>query len=348
MKKRLFSLFLAFVMIAGVLTGFALTAGAAEAAYVRAPLEDQLIRQGTSGVLVPDVFCDPELSLTIEYDVTYKCGDTVLDGNVAFNNWIAERPAGTYEIGYSLDIDETQYTVHDSLTGTFRVTVIEVLFFVGEEPASAENAFVVHGDKLISGNSLADMVTLANGLTARYGDCTDTNPENFILIADNVDPEQIPAGELTVRLQYQGEMDGKLFGCTAFESTITVAAAPEAAWGADSANLTESGTLAEAISAGAAYIRLISNVAQTEPLTIPHSTTLDLNGQFLSVQAGMGEGNAVTASGDLRITDSSIAGNGVLEAMVQDSDAIAVNVVGSISVEGGDLIALGEKYGVSA
>ena len=64
MKKRLFSLFLALVMIAGVLPGFALTVGAADAAYVRAPLEDQLIQQGTSGVLVPDVFCDPELSLT--------------------------------------------------------------------------------------------------------------------------------------------------------------------------------------------------------------------------------------------------------------------------------------------
>ncbi|MBR3997446.1 MAG: hypothetical protein IKI93_03785, partial [Clostridia bacterium] len=251
MKKRLFSLFLALVMIAGVLPGFVLTAGAAEAAYVRAPLEEQLIPQGTSGVLVPDVFCDPELSLTIEYDVTYKCGDTVLDGNVAFNNWIAEQPAGTYEIGYALDIDE-KYTVHGSPTGTFRVTVVEVLFFVGEEPASAENAFVVHADKLVSGNSLADMVTLANGLTARYGGYTDANPENFILIADGVDPEQIPAGELTVRLLYQGEMDGILFSCIAFETTITVAAAPEAAWGTDADNLTQIGTLAEAISAGAA------------------------------------------------------------------------------------------------
>jgi len=309
-------------------------------AYVRTPMENQLIQKGKSSVFVPDVFSDPAMIQPIPYDVTYTHNNEELDGNVALNNWIAQQSVGTYEIAYTLTVDETQYKVQGSLTGSFTVTVVEVLFYVGEEPASADNAFIVHEENLIPGKSIEDMVTPAEGLSASCEGYTVSG--DFIVITVDVDPENVPAGEVTVRLLYEGTIGEYGFSCNVCERTITVAA-PEVKWGASAdASLTE-GTLADAIAADAAYIQLLKNITYNEQLTINNSVTLDLNGQTLTATGD----NGVYVTGDLTITDSSTAGNGSLIGTAtatgtSGSYGVYVNY-GNITVKGGSLI--GENNG---
>lgn len=83
----------------------------------------------------------------------------------------------------------------------------------------------------------------------------------------------------------------------------------EVLWGADKDNLTNSGTLAEAIEANAAYIKLQSNIESDSTLTFDNSITLDLNGKTLAAD---GDQYGVYVSGALTVTDNSITGNGSL------------------------------------
>ena len=105
----------------------------------------------------------------------------------------------------------------------------------------------------------------------------------------------------------------------------------EVKYGASAASLTE-GTLAEAIAANAAYIQLLEDIASTSALEFNNSVTIDLNGKTLTV---VGENLGVYVGGDLTLTDSSTAKNGILSG--ESTTGYGVYVDSSITVEFGSL-----------
>jgi len=120
---------------------------------------------------------------------------------------------------------------------------------------------------------------------------------------------------------------------------------PEVKWGASADALTNSGTLAEAIAANAAYIQLQKDITSDSMLYFQNSVTIDLNGKALTAAD---RPHGVFGLYDLTITDSSEAKNGRLSATATDEGDSGVWIQGIITVKGGTLSGTGDDYGVQA
>lgn len=147
-----------------------------------------------------------------------------------------------------------------------------------------------------------------------------------------------------VMLDYYGQAQTKLTNGYLYEvGKATAPVDPEVKWGASADALTNSGTLAEAIAANAAYIQLQKDITSDSALTFDSSVTIDLNGKALTAADGH---YGVFGLYDLTITDSSAAGGGSLTGTANDEGSSGVGVQGIITVKGGTLSGTGDDYGV--
>ncbi len=147
-----------------------------------------------------------------------------------------------------------------------------------------------------------------------------------------------------VMLDYYGQAQTTLTNGYLYEvGKATAPVDPEVKWGASADALTNSGTLAEAITANAAYIQLQKDITSDSTLYFQNSVTIDLNGKALTAADGH---YGVFGLYDLTITDSSAAGGGSLTGTANDEGSSGVGVQGIITVKGGTLTGTGDDYGV--
>ena len=151
-----------------------------------------------------------------------------------------------------------------------------------------------------------------------------------------------------VMLDYYGQAQTTLTNGYLYEvGKATAPVDPEVKWGASADALTNSGTLAEAIAANAAYIQLQKDIASDSTLTFDSSVTIDLNGKTLTATSDQIHG--VKVNGDLTLTDSSAAKNGSLSGSYNGTgDYYGVYATGSITLESGTLSGTSTYAGLRA
>jgi len=204
---------------------------------------------------------------------------------------------------------------------------------------------------IVTGGSFSGTATGANGYGV-WADPIITVENDGKLTATGVTAVQI-INETGSSYSVESENTDSATGLTTVvlvKKADAPAVTTEVLWGTSADTLTNSGTLADAIAANAAYIQLQKDISSEGTLTFNGSVTIDLNGKTLTAAANDG-GHGVTVLGDLTITDTSDARNGSLSGEATGEGGYGVNVRGSITVEGGSLsgTATGTNgYGVEA